>query len=144
MKTRVRTSVIVVWQGRLLSFRAEDPSSGKEYFFLPGGQIEEDETAPEAAERETFEETGYRVVVDPKSNIDREYVFNWDGEDFDCITIFYLATLTSPMQSPVQDADYNKGTAWIPVSEVNSVFNYKEEILSAIQELLEKSATHSV
>ena len=132
----MRTSVVVVQNGRLLAFRAEDPTSGKEYFLLPGGGIEEDETAPEAAERATLEKTGFRVKVNPTSNTDREYKFNWSGEDLDCLTIFYRATLISALQGQVTDTDYNKGTYWIPAGEVPAAFDYSAAILSAILELM--------
>lgn len=140
LTSRVRSSVVVVHRDRILTFRAVDPTSGEEYYFLPGGKIEEDETAPESAERETLEETGFRVRVVPTSNTDREYVFHWNGEDFDCLTIFYWATLISPIQTDVRDAEYNKGTHWVPLSEVGATFSYKAEILSAIQEILERYA----
>ena len=136
MKSRVRASVVVISNGRILTFLAVDPTSGKEYFFLPGGGIEDDETAPGAAERETLEETGYRVEVDPSSNVDREYKFFWNGEMYDCLTIFYRGHLKAPMAAKVADADYNKGVRWIPVDDVAAVFDYSPEILSAIEDLL--------
>ena len=136
MKSRVRTSVVVVHNNRILTFLAIDPTSGKEYYFLPGGKIEDDETAPQSAERETFEETGYQVTVDPSSNIDREYEFFWDGENYDCLTIFYRGHLKSPMAKPVKDAEYNKGVHWIPVEDIDRVFEYSAPILSAIEDLL--------
>lgn len=138
MKSRVRASTVLVHNGRILSFFAVDPSSQKEYYFLPGGAVEADETAPEAAERETWEETGFRVAVDPHSAVDREYFFYWDGEDYDCLTIFYWARLLSSLQDSVEDRDYNKGVAWIPLGEIKEKFGYTEEILSAIEELVEK------
>lgn len=136
MKSRVRTSVVVIQNNRLLTFLGVDPTSGKEYFFLPGGKIEDDETAPGAAERETFEETGYQVQVDASSNVDREYEFFWDGETYDCLTIFYRAHLKTPMAASVRDADYNKGVHWIPLEEIDKVFSYSVPIRSAIEELL--------
>ena len=136
LKTRVRASVVVVHLNRLLTFKAVDPTSSREYFFLPGGQVEDDETAPEAAERETFEETGFRVKVLPAANTDREYDFHWDGEDFDCLTVFYRANLVSVMQAPVRDAEYNQGVHWLPLAEIEATFSYTAEILSAVQELL--------
>lgn len=136
MKSRVRTSVIVVQNESLLTFLAVDPTSGREYNFLPGGQIEDNETAPESAEREAFEETGYRVEVEPSRNVDREYPFFWDGETYMCLTIFYRGRLKSPMASKVKDADYNKGVVWIPLAQVPTTFSYSAEILSAIQDLL--------
>lgn len=136
MKSRVRTSVVVIKNDKILTFLAIDPTSGKEYFFLPGGKIEEDEAAPEAAERETFEETGYKVEVDPSSNTDREYQFFWNGETYDCLTIFYRGHIVSPIAAKVRDADYNKGAHWIPVEDIPQVFSYSPEILAAIEDLL--------
>ena len=136
MKSRVRASVVVVQNGQLLTFRAVDPSSGKEYYFLPGGKIEDDETAPEAAERECYEETGFEVEVDASSNIDREYHFFWDGQWYDCLTIFYRAHVIRPALKTVQDADYNKGAVWIPVAEISRYFDYSQEILAAVDDLL--------
>lgn len=139
MKSRVRATAVLVHNGRILSFFAVDPSSQREYYFLPGGEVDPDETAPEAAERETLEETGFKISVDPMSAVDREYFFYWDGEDYDCLTVFYWAKLTSPLQDSVNDRDYNKGVAWVTLAEVKEKFSYNEEILSAIQELIEKN-----
>ena len=133
---RVRTSVICVHQGKLLAFRAQDPHSKQEFVFLPGGQVESDETAPEAGARETLEETGFLVNVHPLSSTDREYVFHWNNQDYDCLTLFYLATLASPMQRPVNDASYNLGVVWVLLNEVESTFSYSKDILEAILELL--------
>ncbi|PWU17115.1 MAG: hypothetical protein C5B49_09555 [Bdellovibrio sp.] len=138
MKSRVRASAVIVQGEKLLTFRAQDPSSGRSYFFLPGGKIEPHETAPEAAERETLEETGFKVRVNPLSALDREYFFFWNGEDYDCLTIFYWATLESPIQSPVNDAPMNKGTVWIPLSEIETSLSYSREISSAVMELIQK------
>lgn len=138
MKSRVRTSVVLVHADKVLTFLAVDPTSGREYHFLPGGGVEPEETAPEAAAREVFEETGFKALVDATSAIDREYLFFWNGEDFDCLTIFYWGKLISPMQTPVKDADYNKGVVWIPLAEVEKTFSYSKEISSAITELIEK------
>ncbi len=46
---RRRVSVVVVHQGQVLGFHAEDPHNHRRYFFLPGGVIEEGETPSEAA-----------------------------------------------------------------------------------------------
>lgn len=138
MKSRVRASVVLVQNQKLLTFFAVDPANHKEYHFLPGGEVEADETAPEAAERETLEETGYRIEVLAESAIDREYFFYWDGEDYDCLTIFYWGKLVSPMQAEVNDQPYNKGVVWIPLNEVKDKLSYSAEIRSAVEELINK------
>ncbi len=133
--SRTRTSVVVVKNDRLLTFKAVDPVNGKSYLFLPGGGIEPTETAPEAAVRETLEETGYRIQVDEFSAIDREYFFEWKGDTFDCLTIFYRGQLVSPFAVEVNDADYNKGVEWIEVSQIPETFAYSAEIKSAVLDL---------
>jgi tRNA(adenine34) deaminase len=133
---RVRTSVVCIHNGKLLAFHAEDPTSKRAYVFLPGGGIEQDETAPEAAERETLEETGFTVSVEAEKSVDKEYLFHWDGADYDCITIFYRARLRSPIQREVNDASYHRGVTWVPINEIHTVFNYSRPILEAIEEVL--------
>lgn len=133
---RVRTSVVCVHQNKILGFRAEDPANKKEYFFLPGGKIEADETAPEAAARETLEETGFTVLVDEKNSVDKEYLFQWNNQIFDCLTIFYPASLSSPFAKKVQDTDYHLGVEWIEKSEVDKAFSYCPEIRDAVIEIL--------
>ncbi len=57
------------WQGRLLLCRrAIEPRYG--YWTLPAGFMENDETAGEAAQRETLEEAGARIeLLDPYSMV---------------------------------------------------------------------------
>lgn len=135
---RLRTSAVVIHQNKILTFYAIDPHSGEAYHFLPGGLIEDHETAPQAVERETLEETGFLITADVDSAIDREYPFFWNGQQHQCLTLFYLGSLTSPMARPVKDADYNKGVVWHDLSVVDKIFSYSEEIHSAIKELIEK------
>lgn len=133
---RVRTSIVCVHNQMLLGFYAEDPKTYEKFFFLPGGAIEPEETAPEAAEREALEETGYQVYVNEKSCIDKEYNFKWNGQIFDCLTLFYKAELTSPMAKAVDDAPYHRGVHWLPLSQIKQAFAYSEDILSAVEELI--------
>lgn len=137
MKKRVRASVVVIHNDKILTFLGIDPSNQKEYFFLPGGAIESGESPVETAVRETFEETGYQIRAETSSIIDKDYCFNWNGEDYECLTIFYRGYLTNPFQAPktVVDAEYNKGHHWIPVADIKKVFSYSPEIQEAIEEL---------
>jgi 8-oxo-dGTP diphosphatase len=59
MSTRYRACGAVIYRGRILMVR--HVHDGRDYWTLPGGGIEPDETPEQAAEREVFEETG--VVV---------------------------------------------------------------------------------
>ncbi|MEY4616850.1 MAG: hypothetical protein RJB66_1810 [Pseudomonadota bacterium] len=138
MSLRLRASTIVVHEGKLLTFLAVDPHDGREFYFLPGGKIEGGETAPEAAIRETLEETGYTIEVDTSSCVDYEYEFFWNGSNHHCLTVFYRGTIIDPMAEPqaVAECDYHKAVVWLPLKDVRSKINYSGPILEAIFQLL--------
>jgi 8-oxo-dGTP pyrophosphatase MutT (NUDIX family) len=138
MELRIRSTAIIYHNDSLLTFLAIDPKNGREFFFLPGGKIEDHETAPESAERETLEETGYIVQADIDSVLDREYSFFWNGETIDCLTLFFRAYLLNPMQQPkiVQDAAYNKKVVWVPKDEIKNRLSYNATILETTLDIL--------
>lgn len=132
---RFRASVIVVHQNKILGFHAIDPTSKKKYFFLPGGKIEKNETAAETAVRETLEETGYKIRLIPNRELRRRYDFEWNGEVNHCDTIFFIGVLDEDWFEPVpvKDAPYNMGAQWLPVKDVDPVFNYHPDILWGVK-----------
>ena len=140
MNLRLRASTVVVYENQLLTFLAEDPHNGREFFFLPGGQIEKHETAPEAAVRETLEETGYHIEVETISAIDSEYDFFWNGQTHHCLTLFYRGSLTSPFATPAKVAacDYHKKVVWLPLDQIKERLSYSPAVLQATLELLKR------
>ncbi len=138
MKSRTRATAVVVHNEKILCFLGVDPHDGREFHFLPGGAIDPDETATECAVRETFEETGFRIAVDSDRCIDKEYVFRWNGEDYNCLTLFYPGVLKSPLQSPRSESEpsYNRGVVWVPIAELELRFSYTPEILEAVREFV--------
>jgi 8-oxo-dGTP pyrophosphatase MutT (NUDIX family) len=138
MTRRLRSSVVCIHDSKILVFKGVDPTSGKEYYFLPGGQIEDHETAPQSAIRETLEETGYKIKIDEFSVVDKDYTFLWNGESYDCTTLFYRGYLDQDFHppKPVKDAAYNKGAFWLPVADINQIFSYHMSIYSAVKQLV--------
>lgn len=120
MTTRLRASAVCASEGKLLVVRLRDPVSGVEAMFPPGGAVEAGETPSAAAIRETLEETGLQVrVVETTEQVER-YPFRWAGEDVDVTTHFFVAELDEPFvanPAPVEDASYNLGARWMPVSD---------------------------
>lgn len=134
MKTqRNRVSIVVIHKNKILGFHAEDPYSKKKYFFLPGGMIESGESADQAAQRETLEETGYLIDVINGVNIKRRYDFEWNGKTNDCATEFLAGKLISEKAISVDDASYHRGVDWLPISEVRTIFGYHKDILEPIE-----------
>ena len=139
MVKRIRGSIVCVHNGSLLVFKGVDPDSGKVYWLLPGGAIEPGEKAWECAERETMEETGYRVHVLRDTELKKEYPFTWDKIPYDCTTYFYKGVLKDKFvpPSPVQDVSYNKGAYWLPLTEAEKAFSYNTEIQEAVLRLID-------
>jgi 8-oxo-dGTP pyrophosphatase MutT (NUDIX family) len=142
MKRRIRSTAVIVHENKILVFHGIDPTSGKNFYFLPGGEIEANETPVESAARETREETGYKVRIEPKSEVIKNYNFHWNGTDYDCTTYFYRGYLTEKFEAPkpVNDVEYNKGAVWLPVEKINSLFSYTKEICDAVNQLVQFSA----
>ncbi|MGZ5278834.1 MAG: NUDIX hydrolase [Pseudobdellovibrionaceae bacterium] len=134
---RERVSVVCVFEGKVLCFVGVDPKTSKRYYFLPRGKIEEGESEVVCGQRETLEETGYKVRIEKDSRLTKRYLFHWNGRDHDCTTHFYRAHLDEVFHAPkaVQDQDYNKGPVWIPAAKIPTIFEYSTEILDAAEEL---------
>jgi 8-oxo-dGTP diphosphatase len=64
MRTRIRSSAIIIEDGKILLIHRR--KEGKEYWVFPGGGVERDETAKEAVVREVREETGLEVSCSQK------------------------------------------------------------------------------
>lgn len=139
VSVRERASVVVNHSGSLLAFFGVDPHSKEEYHFLPGGLIEQNETAKDCVERESVEETGYTVRAFPESTQIREYDFVWNGKAVWCRTHFLKGELVHPYDAPiaVQDADYNKGVVWVPEDEIEKYLGYEQSILDVVLKLID-------
>lgn len=142
---RERASVVVIHNQKILGFHAEDPSSLKNYFFIPGGAIDKDETPEECAVRECLEETGYKIQIDSETELIREYSFHWNSEDYFCKTYFYLGFLAEDFKPPqeVQDAGYHRGADWLPLKDSIETFSYHQDIQWAVRKLIKRHAQKS-
>lgn len=137
-KRRIRASVVCVYRAQLLCVRLRDPHSGLDRLFVPGGAVEPGETAAQAAERETFEETGYRVAVEPESELTVSYPFVWNGTLFDVTTHFFRASLPDPTLHARASSEpaYNEGVHWLALDELERELGFDATILAATQRLL--------
>ena len=140
-QTRHRTAMICVHKDALLVCWFRDPHSGREFYVVPGGKIESQESARECAERETWEETGYRVRARGEAVTTTRYPFEWAGQVYDCVTTWFVGTLTNPEESPapVADADFNLRTAWLALGEIPSAFACHSHIGEMVTKLVERA-----
>jgi 8-oxo-dGDP phosphatase len=143
---RTRASVVCRHEDRLLTVGAIEPASGRKLLILPGGLIEPGESPADAAARETLEETGYRVTVDPASALVFDYTFPWGGRDVPCRTHFFRARLAdaeddAPARASRRaDEGYLQQVEWVPVGDVPAVFAGHETIRRAVLALIRAGA----
>lgn len=76
---RVARGLLITPDGRILLLKAREPSTGREFWFPPGGGIEPGETDLQALKRELFEETGLANPDVGPAVWTRTADFVWDG-----------------------------------------------------------------
>lgn len=76
----------------VLMFQGGDPLRPADgtWWFAPGGGLEGDETFEEAAVRETYEETGYRIDDLGPRVLEREAEFHFGTELITAFEVYYL------------------------------------------------------
>lgn len=146
MKTRLRASAVCVTAGHLLLVRLRDPVTREVALYPPGGGVEPGEAPAETARRETLEETGVRVRVEPASALVDRYPFTWAGVDYDVTTHYFAATPDPPIDPTlplgrVVDADYNLEALWLPEHDALRALGAHPRIAAAVQSLI--AATRS-
>lgn len=127
-KNRFRATAFCIDEGKILVTVLRDPVSGVVYRLPPGGKVEENESAEDAAIRETFEETGVKVRVKSVQPQRRSYLFPWNGSLVHATTDFFLTEVIGhDICRP--DADYIEGVEWITLAQAAREFACQKETL---------------
>ena len=79
IRRQAMRAVLLTPGGRILLMRCEDPASGRNVWFTPGGAVEPGETSEAGLRRELAEETGLRDVQVGPLLWTRTHEFSWDG-----------------------------------------------------------------
>ena len=113
------------WWAALVRPRRDD---GRVVWALPKGLIDEGETGPETAVRETWEETGVRGTLDRKLG-DVRYVYTWDGERIFKVVSFFLLRATGGRIGelpPGMELEVTEAR-WVPLDEAPAALSYRSE-----------------
>ncbi len=91
------------------------------FYGFPKGHIEEGETYEECAVRETFEETGIKVFIDPKYSFKVTYLLQ---EKYPKQVIYFIAFLNGSDQIEIQESEV-ESACWVDVSKVREMLSFE-------------------
>lgn len=136
----IRNSVkaVILRDHHILMIRARDPSFG-DFYYLPGGGQEPQETMAEAVVRECVEEIGCPVEVGPLLFV-CEYIhealrYEWQHSRHQIDFMFRCAL--PPGAEPGKGAcpdDYQTGVVWVPLSELETLRHYPKGLTQALRD----------
>ena len=123
MHVQIGSNTIVEREGKILLVRLNyGPRDGR--WALPGGLVEGDETAEEAAIRETKEETGFTVALDG-------LLASWMRPGFPILVVIYRAHVLS-------------GTLAVAPDEASEACFFIPEELPPLEQLAWPSTAHGL
>ena len=109
---------------RVLYLQARESSTGKEFWVLPGGGLEGQESFEEAAVREVNEETGLDIKIGP-CIWTRHHIFDWLGKPHDQFEVFFVSRVVATEVRPPRPDDYVIGHKWwdiLQIKNTNEIF----------------------
>lgn len=133
----IRPSTLLVRENKILVL--ESKYSGKEFYLLPGGAIENFETTQETAIRETKEETNLDVKLSKLL-----YLQEWinKSRNKNVLYIIFLAKIVKGKETHLNDPCLKKGhiknVVWKTVEELEQAVFFPAEALPFIKKGLEE------
>lgn len=119
LKARVATGTAIFRGERILLLRRSLQASNPGIWDLPGGHVEDRESLPRAARRETKEETGFSVRLGSVFHVEVFSSLSRRGKMRQTVGIYYHCQ--APVRkSPHLDPDEHTDYAWVSQEELNS------------------------
>ena len=126
-----RVGVIIIEGSKILLMRRV--KNGREYYAVPGGRPENNETPEQTAIREIFEETTLEVVLGQVfSEIEEAPSINGKGLYYLAQSYSGTAKLSGP-EKELSSASNFFGLEWIELSHLKTITLYPEELALKIQ-----------
>lgn len=132
---RVSTKALIYREDEILCSHYK--SGEREWFILPGGGVNGEETAVEALVREVLEETGHTVQVQELAFV-REFIPSRLGSDhfrkgFHQIELFFLCSLVSKDRvEPSEHDNHQIGCEWVPLRRLADISFFPSFMIDSI------------
>lgn len=135
MRPHIGVGVLLIRENRLLLVKRKyNPDAG--YWSIPGGHLDLGEKVKKAAERETFEETGFKVKVSKLAGIIDKIMFDDKGKiEYHYVLINYFVKQKEgePNQLPVA-ADDALAAKFVPFNKLKD-YKLTESLIELLKQL---------
>ncbi len=136
MSIRIAAKAVIIENDQILLTKNKDKVDGLDYYLLPGGGQEKNETLAQTIVRECLEEIGSVVSVGDAIHI-REYIGNNHNQverhgEFHQVECIFKAELKEKGMkhfSPIAPDDYQTDVQWIQLSELNQIRFYPKDLI---------------
>lgn len=131
-KIRTSAKAVIIQNGKLLAIKLNDGK--EEWYILPGGGQDSEETLPQAVEREVREEAGIEVRC-------KDLLFVIEGvhgEDFHRVDLVFLCDYLGEAPDAAPHSDTNQiGVEWLDLSILNRLPLYPSKLRRPIMNFYE-------
>ncbi len=119
-ESRLTSRVILINEHQqVLYLLATEPHSKRQFWVMPGGGLEGDETFAQAAVREAYEETGCTIELGPYVWY-RRHQHSWNGKPFDQYERYFVAKTTKALYAPAKQDGYISHHKWWSLAELQA------------------------
>ncbi len=118
----------------LLVKRKYNPDAG--YWSIPGGHLDLGEKVEKAAEREAFEETGFKVKVSKLAGIIDKIMYDNEGKiEYHYVLInYFVEQINGDLHQPPKAADDALDAKFVPFSELKT-YKLTNSLIELLQQL---------
>jgi len=105
----------------LLVERKYNPDAG--YWSIPGGHMELGERVEKTAEREAFEETGFKVKVTELAGVTNKIMYDKDGKlEYHYVLVnYFVKQIEGDPNQPPKAADDALDAKFVPINELKNI-----------------------
>ncbi|MFW9900424.1 MAG: NUDIX hydrolase [Candidatus Thorarchaeota archaeon] len=135
IRPHIGVGVLLVRNNNLLLVKRKyDPDAG--YWSIPGGHLDLGEKVEKAAEREAFEETGFKVKVSKLAGIIDKIMHDDDGKiEYHYVLInYFVEQIEGNPNQPPKAADDALDAKFVPFKELKN-YTLTESLIELLKQL---------
>lgn len=129
---RISAKALIIQDGKMLAVKIR--SGGEEWYIMPGGGQQAEESLQDAVCREVAEETGIRVMPGELAFV----IEGIHGEDFHRVDLVFQCAYIGETENAAQHQDTNQaGYDWLDIGTLNRTPLYPSRLRRQIMNLYE-------